>query len=107
MVTKKDLQTPLADANAEAPIAAIVGERLTLAAFNQISGNLAGYPFVKIVIDRPARTIHFLNNAAFRFHGDYIAQQVLGIGLGEFEAKLDSYNASFYTDPNRKYYLAI
>jgi hypothetical protein len=72
MVSRKDLQLPEPDEGAahERPIAAIVGERLTLTAFHQIAGNLAGYPFVKLVVDRPAGIIHFLNSAVYPFHGD-------------------------------------
>ncbi len=78
-----------------------------MAAFQQLSGNLAGYPFVKVVVDRPAGTIHFINNAVYPFHGDYIAEQILQVGLAEFEANIDRYNASFYTEPDRKHYLGI
>ncbi|MBI4869198.1 MAG: phosphoenolpyruvate synthase [Candidatus Wallbacteria bacterium] len=109
MVSRKDLQLPEPDEGAahEPPIAAIIGERLTLTAFHQIAGNLAGYPFVKLVVDRPAGVIHFLNSAVYPFHGDYIAGPLLGLPPGEFEANVDTYNASFYKAPDRRHYLAI
>src|SRR5689334_8214135 len=78
--------TPLpgvpAAATLEAPsadVAALVGERLTLQAFAQLCGTLGGYPFVKIVIDRPTRTVHFLNNAKYAFHADYIGERLLNL----------------------------
>ena len=108
MVTRNDLEMPAGDLGVpEAPTAAIVGERLTMAAFAQLSGHLAGYPFVKVVVDRPNQTIHFINNQAYPFHGDYIAEHLLKISIADLEANIDAYNAGFYTDPNRKYYLAI
>lgn len=96
-----------AEAAAEESVHAIVGERLTLAAFSQLSGNLAGYPFVKLVVDRPKQTIHFLNNADYPFHGFYLADHLLGITRAELDANIDFYNNGFYCDPKRPYYLGI
>ncbi len=59
--------------------AGLVGERLTLQAFAQLSGTLGGYPFVKVVVDRMNATVHFLNNAKYAFHADYIAERILGM----------------------------
>ena len=92
---------------AEEVVPAIVGERLTSAAFHQLAGNLAGYPFVKVVVERARGTVHFLNNAAFQFHADYIAAHLLGITPEALEADIDRYNQTFYQDPDRSYYLAI
>src|SRR6267142_1014328 len=91
----------------DAVISGIVGERLSLAAFSQLAGNLAGYPFIKIVIDRPRSEIHFINHAVHQFHADYIAETMLGLTAEELEKDLDRYNRSFYTDPDRSYYLAL
>jgi hypothetical protein len=35
--------------NAET-VAAVIGERLTISAFEQLSGSLSGHPFVKVVV---------------------------------------------------------
>lgn len=86
---------------------AIVGQRLTRAAFSQLSGRLAGYPFVKLVVDRPGETIHFLNNHVVQMHGHYIAAEILGITAEELEGNIDHYNHGFYLDPKRDLYLGI
>lgn len=93
--------------NVDERVGAIVDERLTLAAFRQLSGHLGGYPFVKLVVDRPGGSIHFLNNAVYPMHGGYIAEQFLGITMAQLTAKVDEYNHGFYKDPDRTYYLGI
>lgn len=98
------LETP---ENLEETVPAIVGERLTLAAFHQLAGRLAGYPFVKLVVDRPSGCIHFINNAAYEMHGEYIAATFLGITRDELVADIDRYNHGFYADPDRDLYLGI
>ena len=52
---------------------AIVGKRISLEAFRQLSGNLAGFPFVKVAVERASRKVHFINNERYQFHSDYIA----------------------------------
>jgi len=108
MPTRNDLDPlPPQNGQQESIQPAIVGERLTMAAFSQLSGHLAGYPFVKLVVDRPRATIHFINNAAYAFHGDYIAEHLLNISVAELEANIDEYNKRFYVDLDRPHYLAI
>ncbi len=87
--------------------AALVGERLTLEAFAQLSGNLAGYPFVKVVVERPSGTIHFINNGRYQFHADYISERFLKITLKELESRLDDFNHDFYLSADRKLFLGI
>lgn len=92
------------------PVKGIVGQRLTLHAFAQLAGNLAGYPFVKVVVDRaePAHpVIHFINNAAYQFHADYIAEAIMGVPRTELEKKIDEFNQSVYTAPDRQFLLGI
>jgi hypothetical protein len=91
----------------DAPVHGLVGERLTLSAFEQLSGRLAGHAFVKLVVDRPAGTVHFLDNARYAFHAHYIADQILGISQAELAADVDSFNDSFYHAPDRRLYLGI
>jgi hypothetical protein len=83
------------------------GERLTHEAFLQLSGNLAGYPFVKVVVDRREGAIHFIHHARFAFHADYIGQKLLGLSQAEVEAEIDEFNESVYLDPNRRFFLGI
>jgi hypothetical protein len=90
--------------------ASIVGERLTLAAFGQISGNLAGYPFVKVVVDRTnlaKPVIHFINHARYQFHSDYIAENIFKTSIQELEENVDAFNYNAYLSPDRKLYLGI
>ncbi len=94
----------------DGPVKGIVGQRLSLHAFAQLAGNLAGYPFVKVVIDRanPAHpVVHFLNNAAYQFHADYIAEAIMGIPKTELEKKIDEFNQSVYLAPDRQFLLGI
>ncbi|WP_394832681.1 hypothetical protein LVJ94_39875 [Pendulispora rubella] len=91
---------------AEAETAALVGEPLTMEAFDRLSGELSGVRFVKIVVDRPAGIAHFLDSARWRFHVEYVAK-LLNLPRAELERTLDAVNASVYNDPNRRFYLAI
>ncbi|MCP3801888.1 phosphoenolpyruvate synthase [Allokutzneria sp. A3M-2-11 16] len=85
----------------------MVGERLTLAAFDQLSGTLSGYRFVKLVVDRERGTIHFINHAEQRFHAEYIATHILDISTEEMYAKIDSFNQIFYHEPDRRFCLGL
>jgi hypothetical protein len=103
----QDLPSEISEPEDHELVPSIVGERLTMAAFSQLSGTLSGYPFVKLVVDRPNKTIHFINNAVHQLHGTYIAQRFLGITRAELEADIDRYNAGFYFDSDRDLFLAI
>lgn len=96
-----------ADPQGEQPVAAIVGERLTLEAFHQLAGVLAGCLFVKVVADRPSGRIHFINNARYPFHSDYIIREILHEDLDRALAGIDAFNQSVYVDPARRFYLGI
>ncbi|MFI6100467.1 PEP/pyruvate-binding domain-containing protein [Lentzea sp. NPDC051213] len=91
----------------EADVAALVGEQLTLSAFNQLSGSLGGYSFVKVVVDRQNETIHFLNNARHEFHAIYIGEELLGVSSEEMRARIDEFNQSFYHALDRRFFLGI
>ena len=91
----------------ETEVKAIVGEKLSVEAFSQLAGHLAGYPFIKLVVDKSKSTIHFLNHRVYAFHADYIAETFLGISSAEMNAKIDVHNKSFYNDPDRNFYLGI
>ncbi|MBT9585875.1 phosphoenolpyruvate synthase [bacterium] len=89
----------------ELPVAAIVGKRLSLEAFRQLSGSLAGYPFVKVVVDRQSRAVHFINHNRYQFHSDYIAEAIMETPREELDKRIDEFNQSVYGSPDRGYYL--
>ncbi len=68
---------------------------------------MAGYPFVKVVIDTQTKAIHFVNNARYQFHVDYVGEQIMKADLAELLAKIDDFNRSVYFDPARRFYLGI
>jgi hypothetical protein len=88
-------------------IRGLSGEKLSLEAFSQLSGNLAGYPFVKTVVDREQGKIHFLNHHRYQFHSDYIAEAILGVPAAEIDQKIDVFNRSVYLSPDRRFYLGV
>ncbi len=86
---------------------AIIDQRLTLAAFHQLAGSMAGYPFVKVVVERESRRVHFIDNSKYAFHADYIAERILGLNRDEIRARIDEFNAQVYLSANRKFFLGI
>lgn len=88
-------------------IPGLVGHRLTLTAFHQLAGTLAGYPFVKIVVDRPNLTLHVINSHRYAFHADYIAENLLGKTVQELEREIDDFNRSVYLNPARRFYVGL
>ena len=86
---------------------ALVGERLTLSAFTQLSGTLGGYRFVKLVLDRETGLIHFLDSRENLFHVKYLAAHVLHLPPGELERRLDELNHEVYHRADRRFCLGI
>ncbi|OFZ17880.1 MAG: phosphoenolpyruvate synthase [Bdellovibrionales bacterium GWB1_55_8] len=104
-----ETQSPAAVAE-DSGVRAVIGERLSLEAFLQISGNLAGYPFVKVIVDRANRevpVVHFINNARYKFHSDYIAENFLGVTPEDLDSRIDEFNRSVYLDPSRRFMLGV
>ncbi len=102
-----EVQASVQSDHTKESVCALVGGRLSLAAFHQLSGNLAGYPFVKLVVDRAKGEIHFINNAAHDMHGDYIVKHFFKKDRADLERNIDKYNQGFYHDPKRDLYLGI
>lgn len=92
---------------AETKIDSLVNQRLTLEVFKQLSGQLAGYSFVKIVVDRETKTIHFINHARYEFHAFYIGERILGVPAVELDRDIDTFNQSVYHAPDRRFFLGI
>ena len=91
----------------EAGVKAIVGRRLTLQAFSQLSGSLGGYPFVKVVVERETGMVHFLNNAQYAFHAHYFAENLLKVEFESVKQNIDEFNQQVYLSPDRKFFLGI
>ncbi|MFF6995394.1 PEP/pyruvate-binding domain-containing protein [Streptomyces sp. NPDC008313] len=85
----------------------VVGENLSLPLFRTLSGVLAGHPYLKVVVDRAENTWHLLDTGAHPFHVDYVATRVLGMDLTALDAELDTFNASVYMDPERRFLLGV
>ncbi|WP_069772433.1 PEP/pyruvate-binding domain-containing protein [Streptomyces sp. LUP30] len=85
----------------------VVGENLSLPLFRTLSGVLAGHPYLKVVVDRAENTWHLLDTGAHPFHVNYVATRVLGMDLAALDAELDAFNASVYTDPERRFLLGV
>lgn len=109
--------TTEAQLNSEAPLISesLIGEDLSLAAFSQLAGNLAGYPFVKVVVDsgiepalrRKAGILHVMNHAVYPFHAHYIAEKILRVPATQVEANIDEFNHSVYIALDRRFFLGI
>jgi hypothetical protein len=81
--------------------------KLTLLAFNQLAGNMAGLPFVKVVVERETKATHFIDNEEYLFHADYIAEQIQKTTKEQLRAKIDEFNKLVYLSPERPYFLGI
>jgi len=86
---------------------AMVGGTLTLEAFLQLAGTLGGYSFVKLVVDTHKGDVHFINNRAYAYHADYIAERILEIPIEVMEQDLDAFNDSLYRATERRFFLGI
>ncbi|MFD3330779.1 PEP/pyruvate-binding domain-containing protein [Streptomyces sp. NPDC058701] len=99
--------SPAPRAPESAPDRTAVGVNLTLPLFRQLSGVLAGQPYLKVVMDRAEGTWHLLDTSVHPFHVDYIAVRILGMTQQELDADLDAFNDSVYTDPRRRFALGV
>jgi len=88
-------------------IDSLIGKTLSTEAFFQLCGEMAGYPYVKVVIDRQNNIVHFLNDNRFKLHAKYIASNILQIAESTLVKNIDKYNQLFYYGENRPYYLGI
>jgi hypothetical protein len=107
MFTGQERSKPQRVVSTQNEPSALVGERLTLIAFHQLCGNMGGYPFVKIVVERLTGKTHFINNDSYLFHADYIAECILGKPREEIRKAIDAFNQKVYLSPDRDYLLGI
>jgi len=81
--------------------------KLSLLAFQQLAGQMAGYAFVKVVVERANKRLHFINARGYKFHADYIAEQIMGLPAGEILTRIDEFNKQVYLSEDRPYVLGI
>lgn len=87
----------------EAAVVALVDERLTLQAFQSLAGSVGGLAYVKTLVDLQTQAVHFVNDAAYRFHSDYVAERILGIPSAKLDETIDEFNRSVYLSPDRRF----
>ncbi|MER6915303.1 PEP/pyruvate-binding domain-containing protein [Streptomyces sp. NPDC000594] len=80
---------------------------LTAEDFTRIAGNLAGYPFVKVVLDRDESTLHIIDSTGNPLHVHYIAEHILGTPPERLLRDIDSFNHDVYVRPDRRFYLGL
>ncbi|MFD8780731.1 PEP/pyruvate-binding domain-containing protein [Kitasatospora sp. NPDC059599] len=83
----------------------LTGGSLTLQEFSELAGNVGGYPYVKIVLDRAESVLHFIDGADGTLHVRYIACEILGMTIDELAGRLDSFNDDVYRNPDRRFQL--
>ncbi|MFF2614838.1 PEP/pyruvate-binding domain-containing protein [Kitasatospora sp. NPDC058046] len=83
----------------------LAGEKLTLEEFSELAGQVGGYPYVKVVLDRDESVLHFIDSADGTLHVRYIACEILGMSIDELARGLDSFNDDVYRNPDRRFYL--
>lgn len=86
---------------------ALVGQKLSMPAFKQMSGEMLGISYVKVVVEVKSKTIHFMNDHKFKLHAKYMARDVLKISEDELGHRIDEINKTFYYGSKREYYLGI
>lgn len=88
-------------------VVSVIGERLTLEGFYQLSGRMAGYSFVKVVVERADKKIHFINDRYNKLHVDYIAENILHVSKLKLREQIDEFNQRVYLSNHREYYLGV
>ncbi len=110
--TERDSQisqfSPSGDGNIrETKIVGVVGQKLLRPAFEQLCGQMSGYSFVKVLVDRRDHSMHFIANKAYEYHADYIAEQCLNTPSAEIRKRIDQFNERVYLSPNRDFLIGI
>ena len=84
-----------------------VSDRLSLLAFYQLAGHMAGQNFVKVVMERATGKLHFISHAHYAFHADFIAERLMGTSKEEVHGGIDAFNKLVYLSAERPYFLGI
>lgn len=88
-----------------AVVPALPGDRLTLTDFSGLATTVAGYPYVKLVLDLETATVHLIDGADRLLHVQYVAERVLGMTRAELARNLDAFNESVYRAAVRRFLL--
>ncbi|WP_405059373.1 PEP/pyruvate-binding domain-containing protein [Kribbella sp. NBC_01505] len=78
---------------------------LTLADFAGLATTVAGYPYVKLVLDQETGTVHLIDGADRLLHVQYVAERILGMTRAELARNLDAFNDSVYRAADRRFLL--
>ncbi|WP_433244113.1 PEP/pyruvate-binding domain-containing protein [Streptosporangium sp. CA-135522] len=80
---------------------------MTIPAFMKLSGRLAGFPFVKVVVDLDESTFHFIDSTGNPLHVQYIAEHILGKPVEDLLRDIDTFNHDVYIRPDRRFFLGL
>ncbi len=86
-------------------IPALPHAHLTLADFEGLATTVAGYPYVKLVLDQQTSIVHLIDGADRLLHVQYVAERVLGMTRAELARNLDAFNDSVYRAEDRRFLL--
>ncbi|MDA8793184.1 hypothetical protein N9N67_08055 [Bacteriovoracaceae bacterium] len=86
---------------------ALTNTHLTMQAFYQLSGNIDGINYIKIVVEAKNEDVHFMNDHYQKFHAKYIAGDILNISENELTEHIDELNEKFYYGTKRDLLLGI
>ncbi|WP_328324756.1 PEP/pyruvate-binding domain-containing protein [Kribbella sp. NBC_00382] len=86
-------------------VPALPADRLTLADFSGLATTVAGYPYVKLVLDQETSTVHLIDGAERMLHVQYVAERILGMTRAELARNLDAFNDSVYRVGDRRFLL--
>lgn len=99
------MSTAPAPSDLTAIIPALPGDRLTLADFSGLATTVAGYPYVKLVLDQETSTVHLIDGADRMLHVQYVGERILGMTRAELARNLDAFNDSVYRADDRRFLL--
>jgi hypothetical protein len=99
------VSTAPAPSDLTAIVPALPADRLTLADFSGLATTVAGYPYVKLVLDQETSTVHLIDGADRMLHVQYVAERILGMTRAELARTLDAFNDSVYRADDRRFLL--
>ncbi|GAA1676863.1 hypothetical protein GCM10009745_20230 [Kribbella yunnanensis] len=86
-------------------VPALPHAHLTLADFDGLATTVAGYPYVKLVLDQETSIVHLIDGADRLLHVQYVAERILGMTRAELARNLDAFNDSVYRADDRRFLL--